>query len=147
MKITLCGSIAFYSEMQKIKQQLEEMGHEIKLPPTEVRGKDGQLISVAEYYQIRKNAKDDELWVWDTKAGAIMAHFEKIDWSDAILVLNYEKNGIAGYVGGNTLMEIGVAFFLKKKIYFLNNIPELSYKEELLGMKPTIIDGDLKKII
>ena len=147
MKITICGSIAFYPEMQEVKRQLEEMGHEIKLPPTEVKGKDNQFIPVLEYYQIRKNAKDDELWVWDTKAEAIMAHFEKIDWSDAILVLNNEKNGIAGYVGGNTLMEIGVAFFLKKKIYFLNSVPDLSYKEELLGMKPILIEGDLKKII
>jgi len=71
---------------------------------------------------------------------------KKVAWSDAVLVINYDKNGIKGYIGGNTLMEIGLAFFLKKKIYLLNKIPELSYKEEILGVKPIIISGDLTKI-
>lgn len=75
-----------------------------------------------------------------------MWYFEKVNWSDAILVLNYDKNNIIGYIGGNTLMEIGVAFFLKKKIYLLNLIPEISYKEEIIGMKPIIINGDLSII-
>jgi len=43
-------------------------------------------------------------------------------------------------------MEMGLAFFLKKKIYLLNQIPELSYKEEVLGMRPIILGGDFSKI-
>jgi len=62
-------------------------------------------------------------------------------------VLNYDKKGVKGYVGGNTLMEIGVAFFLSKPIYLLNDIPEdVSYAEEILGMMPIVINGDLAKI-
>ena len=61
-------------------------------------------------------------------------------------VCNYDKKDIKGYIGGNTLMEMGLAFFLKKKIYLLNEIPEISYKEEILGVKPIIIIGDLSKI-
>ena len=146
MKITLCGSIAFYNEMLSMKEKLESMGHEVDLPPSGIKDSKGNMISVAEYYQIRQTAKEDEKWVWVRKAKAIMEHFERVSWSDGILVLNYEKNNIKGYVGGNTLMEIGLAFFLKKKIYFLNEIPELSYKEELLGMQPIIISGDLNRI-
>lgn len=52
-----------------------------------------------------------------------------------------------GYVGGNTLIEIGVAFFLGKSIYILNPVSsELSYKQEIMGMKPVFLNGDLKKI-
>ena len=40
----------------------------------------------------------------------------------------------------------GHNFYLKKKIYLLNEIPELPYKEEILGMKPVILNGDLSKI-
>lgn len=74
-------------------------------------------------------------------------HFKKIEWSDAVLVLNYDKNDIANYIGGNTFLEIGIAFYLGKKIYLFNDIPEISYKEEILGMKPVVIFEDLSKII
>ncbi len=146
MKITLCGSIAFYDEMLDIKKRLEASGHEVKLPPVKVKDAEGNLIPVKEYYEIRKTAGDDEDWVWDRKAEAIMSHFKKVEWSDAVLVLNHDKKGIKGYVGGNTLMEIGLAFFLDKKLFMLNKIPEIFYKEELLGMKPTVINGKLEMI-
>jgi nucleoside 2-deoxyribosyltransferase len=146
MKITLCGSIAFYNEMLAVKKQLEGEGHEIKLPPLEITGRDGKPLSVIDYYKIRREANEADTWVWEEKKKAIMAHFEKIKWSDIILVLNYDKKGIAGYIGGNTLMEIGVAFYLDKPIYLLNKVPEISYKEEILGMWPKILNGDLSKM-
>ncbi len=147
MKITICGSIAFYKEMEEAKEQLEKLGHEVKLPPSRFIDGNGQPISALQYYEIRKASSDNEGWVWNTKEEAMRRHFDKIAWSDAILVLNYAKNNIQGYVGGNTLMEAGLALFLKKKIYLLNSIPEISYKEEILGMKPVVINGDLNKIV
>ncbi len=146
MKITLCGSIAFNDEALSIKKELEELGYEVRLWPTHIEDSDNNLIPIQEYYKIRKKAIDDDKWVWDRKAKAMMDHFNKVAWSDIILVLNYDKNNIKGYIGGNTLMEIGLAFYLKKKIYLLNEIPELSYKEEILGVKPIIINNDLSKI-
>lgn len=147
MKITICGSIAFFEQMLEAKQKLEALGHEVQLPPTQILNDKGEYISVAEYYQIRKTAARDNLWVWDAKKQAILTHFEKEEWADAILVLNIEKNNIPGYIGGNTLIEIGLALFLGKKIYLLNDIPELSYTEEIIGMQPIVIKGDLNKII
>ena len=85
--------------------------------------------------------------IWDLKRDAISDHFEKIEWCDAILVANYEKRGIEGYIGGNTLIEMGLAFYLKKPIYVLYSISsEMSYKIELLSMKPIMLDGNLEKI-
>lgn len=147
MKITICGSVAFQDKALSIKEKLEKMGHKVKLWPTELKDEKGQLICAKEYYQIRKKATNDEKWVWDRKAEALLGHFNKVVWSDAILVINYDKNNIKGYVGGNTLMEIGLAFFLQKKIYLLNEMPEISYKEEILGTKPIVLAGDLTKII
>ena len=146
MKITLCGSIAFQNEVLAVKEKLEKLGHKVEIWPSKLKDEKGQLISATEYYKIRKIAADDEKWVWDRKAEAVLEHFDKVAWSDAILVANYDKNNIKGYIGGNTLMEMGLAFFLKKKIYLLNQIPELSYKEEILGVKPIILNGDLSKI-
>ena len=146
MKITLCGSCKFTDEALSIKTKLEKIGHEVKMWPVEVKGENGEFLPVQEYYKIRRAANNDEKWVWDRKAEAVMAHFEKVVWSDVILVTNYDKNNIKGYIGGNTLMEMGLAFFLKKKIYLLNELPELSYKEEILAVKPIIINGELSKI-
>src|SRR3989344_4608186 len=74
-------------------------------------------------------------------------HFEKVIRGDITLVLNYEKNGVPGYVGGAVLMEMAIALHHRKPIYLLNPIPKsVSYKEELLGMSPMILDGDLANI-
>lgn len=147
MKITICGSCKFTDEALLIKVELEKFGHEVKIWPLDLIDGKGQSISVSDYYDIRRNALVDEKWVWDRKSEAMLEHFDKVAWSDAILVVNYDKNNIKGYIGGNSLMEIGLALFLRKKIYFLNEIPELPYKEELLGAKPVILNGNLSKII
>lgn len=146
MKITLCGSIAFIDEMDAVRKRLEEMGHEVKLPPLEIADESGKMIPVKEYYAMRKTAADDYEWVWKKKAEAMHWHFDKVAWSDAILVLNEDKNGIASYIGANTLLEMGLAFHLNKAIYLLKSIPEVSYKEEILGMWPIVLDGDFSRI-
>jgi hypothetical protein len=67
--------------------------------------------------------------------------------ADAILVLNFDKDGIKNYVGGNTLMEIGFAHVLNQKIFLLYPVPEMPYcRTEIEAVKPTIINGDLTKI-
>jgi len=146
MKITLCASIAFYDEMIQVKNELEVLGHEVKLPPHEIKDDNGAMISVKKYYAQRKNTTDDDSWIWDRKAEAIANHFDKVKWADVVLVTNYDKNNIPGYIGGNTLMEMGVAFFLKKPIYLLKKIPDISYKEEVLGVKPIVINDDFSLI-
>ena len=146
MKITLCGSIAFIDDMVKIGKELEGLGHEVKMPPLELEDDKGNMIPIIEYYRIRKAAEDNDDWVWDAKEKAIRLHFDKVEWADAILVLNIDKNGIDHYIGANTFLEIGLAFHLSKPIYLLNPIPEQDNREELLGMKPIVIDNDLTKI-
>ncbi|MFA6307354.1 MAG: hypothetical protein WC664_00755 [Patescibacteria group bacterium] len=146
MKITICGSIAFYDEMLDVKKKLEQLGHLVKLPPFEVKDENGDMIPVKEYYAKRKAETNDTSWIWDRKEEAMKLHFEKVTWSDVVLILNYNKNNIPNYIGANTLLEMGLAFHLNKKIFLLNDIPEINYKEELLGMKPMVIHNDLTKI-
>lgn len=144
MKITICGSIAFFPEMLEAKAKLESLGHEVKMPPTEVPDESGKMIPVEEFYKLRKTVSDEKSWIWTRKEEAMRVHFDKVAWSDAILVLNLDKNGMAGYVGPNTFLEMGLAFHLKKKIFMLNSIPEISYKEEIVGLKPIVIGQDFE---
>lgn len=146
MKITICGSIAFYDEMVDLKEELEKLGNEIKLPPNEIEDEFGNMISVKEHYNRKKAETNNESSILDRVGKAMKMHFRKIEWGDAVLILNYDKNGIPNYVGGNTLLELGLAFHLNKKLFLLNDIPEMSYKEEIIGMKPVIINKDLTLI-
>lgn len=66
--------------------------------------------------------------------------------SDAVLVVNNEKDGAKGYVGGATFLEIYDAFRLGKKIFFLNPLPEGMLRDELIGFSPVILNGDLSKV-
>ncbi len=153
MKITICGSIGFYTEMENARDELEKLGHEVKIPelaleaPIQFGG--DKKVYFGKY--IEDNGGIDAFpaghEIWDVKEGAIRDHFKKIEWSDAILVVNEEKRGVSGYVGGNTLIEIGVAFYLGKRIYILSDVSaELSYRQEILGMKPSILSGDLSRV-
>ena len=147
MKLTICGSIAFHDEIKQLKRELEALDHTVKIPANTVKDKSGTPIPAKEFYnRYKKTAKPQDLWIWQRVQENIHRHFQKIAWSDAILVANYDKNGIAKYIGGNTLMEMGLALYLKKKIFLLKPIPEVSYKEELLAMSPIIIRGNLNKI-
>ncbi|MDP3880601.1 MAG: hypothetical protein Q8Q32_00245 [bacterium] len=132
--------------MLDIKPKLEQLGHQVKLPPSKLKDENGSMISAKEYYSRRKSETDDTSWIWDRKEEAMRMHFEKVEWSDAILVLNYDKNNILNYVGANTLLEMGLAFHLNKKLFILNEIPKINYKEEILGMKPIALNNDLTKI-
>ena len=89
MKITICGSISFYEQMLAVKNDLESLGHEVKLPPAEIADEAGKLIPIIDYYQTRKQAADDDTWVWDRKQEAIKLHFEKDNMGlDIILKFN-----------------------------------------------------------
>ena len=55
MKITICGSAVFYDEMLGIKKKLEQLGHQVKLPPSKIKDGNGNMISVKEYYSRRKS--------------------------------------------------------------------------------------------
>jgi hypothetical protein len=65
---------------------------------------------------------------------------------DAVLVLNFNKNGQDNYIGGATFLEIYDAFRFKKKIYLYNDIPKGILYDEITGFKPLIINGNLEEI-
>lgn len=146
MKITLCGSIAFIDEMEKISKSLESLGHEVKFPPVELSLPDGTRIKSGDYYLHKKQSGENDEATWEMVHQNIINHFEKIKWSEAILICNFNKNGVVNYLGPNTLIEMGVALSMNKKIYLLHPIPEVSWKEEILGIQPTVISGDLNKL-
>ncbi len=90
----------------------------------------------------KKSKKEHSQW----KGEMLYKSIEIIEKIDAVLVLNFEKNGIKNYIGGATFLEMYDAFRLKKKIFLYNDIPEGILKDEIVGFNPVLIGGDLRKI-
>ncbi len=136
MTITICGSMIFTEKMLDVKRVLEAMGHTVF-----VSGFSDAYVGKSDHEKtalVLKHKNEND---------AIRDHWGKIKQSDAILVLNYDRKGIANYIGGNTLMEIGFAHVLNKKIFLLNPIPEIEfYTSEIEAVRPTIINGDFTAI-
>ncbi|HMT00920.1 MAG TPA: hypothetical protein PKC14_01205 [Candidatus Absconditabacterales bacterium] len=147
MKIAVCGSMVFHKEFEELKSQLDSMGHNTHIPELKLGMTDGN-ISIRDYLATEAKPGEDLTWLWKKKNIAILDHFRIIEDSDCILVANYEKKGIPGYIGVNTMLEMGLATYYGKPIYLLDNVPsEIDWMDEIYGMMPSVINFDLKKII
>jgi nucleoside 2-deoxyribosyltransferase len=135
MRITICGSMAFSAEMVQAKAALETVGHQVVLP---------QLAE--EYAAGERNMQANESLAAKREHDAIRTHYREIKASDAILVVNITKHDTENYIGGNSLMEIGFAYVLEKKIFLLNSIPTMSYTDEIVACDPIVLAGDYSQI-
>ncbi|PIR94399.1 hypothetical protein COT97_01680 [Candidatus Falkowbacteria bacterium CG10_big_fil_rev_8_21_14_0_10_39_11] len=141
MKIVICASLAFKNEILSTADQLRQMGFEVQTPFTVGQAVNEHIEDIKDWL-----ANMSEAEFLDLKEDRMRLHFDKIDQADAILVLNYDKNGQVNYIGGNVLIEMGYAFSQYKIIFMLRGCPDVNYTEEIKGMKPIVIDGDLDKI-
>jgi predicted DNA-binding WGR domain protein len=128
--------MVFAEKMVQVKGQLEEIGHTVFISQF-AEGYLGKAEKEKEAQAVQDKNEND----------AIRKFWEIIKKSDAILVLNYDRKGIKNYIGGNTLMEIGFAHVLNKKIFLMNPVPDIDYyRSEIEAVSPVIIDGDLNRI-
>ncbi len=123
--------------MRDAQRALEKLGHTVVVPKS---------LNLIEREGFQKPKTVSERLAAEAKHDFIREHFRAIASSDAILVVNPEHHGILGYIGGNTFLEMGVAFYLGKKIYLLLPIPAMDYELELAAMHPVVLSGDLTRI-
>ncbi len=140
--ITICSSASHYKQALEIEMELKKLGFKVNIPSTARIMKRKNDYDVSHYKTWYKNKKD-----YAKKTRLMLAHFKKVIESDAILVTNYEKNGLQGYIGGNALMEMTLAFINKKPIFVLNPIDKnLNVKEEVYGLNSIFLNGNLNLI-
>lgn len=142
MKIAICGSLDFAQEIGQIAEQLKKQGHQVVLPATAIKILTGELS----VNQIKAEKESGNFSQRAINSKAIKTHWQEVKNSDAILALNYSKKGINNYVGGNVFLEMGFAHVLAKKIFLLNPIPKMNYRDEIEAMQPIILNNDLSKI-
>jgi hypothetical protein len=145
MKITICGSIELSDKIINVAEKLEHMDMDVTIPYSTKRIRDKEL-TLEEYRRQKKENGGDLKMRHEAKFDLIKDYYHIIKNSDAILVLNFEKNGIKNYIGGNALIELGFARALNKPIYLYNPIPKMQYTDEIQAVEPIIINGDLSKI-
>jgi hypothetical protein len=136
MKIVICGSMSASKEMMESKILLEKMGHSVVVPKNTERYASGVLEPESAHESTQHKIEND----------LIRGYYELIADSDAVLVVNADKRGIRNYVGGNSFLEAAFAHVLGKKLYFVNDIPEMSYSDELAALQPVILRNDLERI-
>ena len=136
MRIGIAGSMQHTEKILELKEKLVKIGHDV-------------FVSKFAQGMVGKSNEEKETMKLDQKYNkdAIREFWKMMQMADAILVANFDKDGIKNYVGGNTLMEIGFAHVLNQKIFLLNPIPDIPYyKTEIEAVRPVILNGDLMKI-
>ncbi|WP_144443634.1 hypothetical protein [Pseudomonas putida] len=131
--ISICGSMKFLIEMENIAKFLAAFGHEVMTPEREESHLDWSNLKDANLVKLKKSFID--------------CHLEKIKRSDFVLIANFSKNGISGYVGPNTLMEASFAHALGVQVIFLYDPSQQSCGLECLAIMSKCLDGNAHDIV
>lgn len=137
MKIAICGSMSFAKEMLEVQKELEGKGNICYMPSfiKEIASGEIKINHGHEHAQLK------------IQHNLIKKYYDVIKNVDAIVVLNYKKNDIENYIGGNAFLEMGFAHILGKKIFLFNPVPNNPLMTaEIEAMQPIVLNGDLSKV-
>lgn len=133
MKICICCSLSFTDEVLALAKRLGQLDHEVLLP-------NGVLANII-------NEPDFDPVQAKIATGNVNKHIDKVRASDAVLVCNYDKNGIKNYIGANTFLEIAAAHYFDKPIFALNPLPDQPYiNDEIQSFGINVINNNLEAL-
>ena len=139
--IVICSSGSFYKHVNEIADKLRGLGYRVVVPATAEKMKKSGDYDI---YATKTWIKDPKHF--GRKHTLAMGHFKEVAGGDAILIVNDNKPGKPNYIGPNTTMEWGLAYYLGKPVFMLNSVgKDSNFYEEVHGMS-TVINGDLSKI-
>lgn len=139
--IAICASASLYKQILPLEEELKKLGYKVIIPHTAKQMKKTNDFTLNKSWY--NNPQD-----YDRKRDLMNKHFNEIKKSNAILVANFDKGKKKKYIGGNVLMEITIAYYLKKKIFLLYDIDQKSaILEEIYGVNPVILNGKLSNIV
>jgi len=128
--LSICGSMDFIDEMETIATEQTAVGWTVFTPQRAEADFRWEDLSAAERIQRKKEYID--------------AHLENIRQSTAVLIANYRKNGIDGYIGANSLMEAAMAYTLDIPVYFLFPIGAQGCQLEAESIASGVWDGRIQ---
>jgi hypothetical protein len=115
-RLVISGSMAFYGYMYRLQDELAEEGVESLLP--EAQDDLAELLPSAQFEALKREMS--------------FAHIRRVKnpRTYGILVANFEKHSLPNYIGPSTFAEVAIAASQGKKIFILNEFPQV-YAEEL----------------
>lgn len=132
MKISICGSMAFVDQFEALADELRAEGFRVCTPVREEAG--------ARWDEM---APDQAVAL---KAAYVSGYLEEIRSSDLVLMANYPKGDVAGYVGANSLIEAAFGFALGKSVAFLFEPGEQPCRLEALALMGACLNGDASSV-
>jgi len=140
--VVICCSAAFYRRANEIAKKLVDLGFNVEVPSTAIRMEKENNYDVSRVKTWYERPEDRKL-----KHNLATEHFNKVAKGDAVLIINDDKPSQPTYIGPNTMMEWGLAYYLGKPVFLLNRVGRAhNAYEEMIGMTTAVLDGDLSKI-
>lgn len=132
MKLCLSGSMTSIEQIEKLSKQLNAIGHETSVPSRGTESHMAERLAQAE--------------TQEKKAIFVEDHLEKIRESEGVVIANFEKNGVSGYVGPSALMEAAMAYALGKHLFVLNDPSDAAADSDLSSLGAIKLGGDYRLI-
>ena len=120
--------MTFIDQMEALALDLRHAGLSVVTPVREEQGVDWSGLELP--MAVR------------AKAQYLNSYLEEIRTSDLVLIANYDKSGIAGYVGPNALIEAAFAHALGKPVVFLHTPGPQACQLEAWAMMAVCLEGD-----
>lgn len=128
LHVVICGSMSAIDEMERLAATLRQDGFVVTTPAREECGLDWNKLTDEETVPLKRAFLND--------------YFEVIRDCDIVLIANYAKHDIDGYVGANALMEAACGHALRKPVYFLNPIGAQPCALEAKAVASGILEGN-----
>jgi len=124
--------MAFIDAMESIAAVLRNAGYTVTTPVREESSLNWKSLSQSETITLKKSYID--------------GYLATIKQADLVLIANYSKNGISGYIGANTLMEAAFAYALGVQVAYLKPVGVQPCQLEALSISHSILGDNLLEI-
>ncbi len=132
LHVAVCGSMSELLKMEALAQHLQAEGFAVTIPAAEERSFDWAAPVSDEAVALKRRFLND--------------YFDIIRSSDVVLVANYAKNGIDGYIGANALMEAACGHALHKPVFFLYPIGTQHCQLEAISVSSGNLESDPRQL-
>lgn len=129
--VVISGSVKFQDRWPGLAAELENAGITVDYP-------------TIDEYDWDKMSREE---IIENKGRLMRGHLAKISLASVLLVTNYDKNGKRDYIGANVSLEIAATYMIEKPIYLLNGIPEQDNTDEIVSLEPTVLNGDIGRLV
>ncbi|MGI9624910.1 MAG: hypothetical protein ACR2PK_18935 [Acidimicrobiales bacterium] len=119
-------------QIEELATRFRTLGHVAITPDRDERDDSWTSLTLTEQVEAKREFID--------------AYLEQVRSADAIVIANFARDGISGYVGPNTLIEAAFAKALGRPVYLYNEPGPQPAQVELLAVQMACLYGDPRNL-